>query len=325
MRYYLLFKKYVAGKLEPDELEMMQEKIISKSRSPEKSANNFGSNLSFLNNTGGSNYYRGNSREVKTDRGLPLLNPQVNIGDITYSFKEKITINTVPNKTAGPTSQNFNIYMGSGQKDDNYQVNHTPTSRDPKYEFRRGSERPGGVSGFTQTTDAPSNAFIGTTHHNASKSFDFARTQGPAKNSSSRYAAAGSKEIYGRDVRKSTSHDTEPKSRKLLEMMLKRISKMNIDDEPPLSHSRSFARNTQHGKTWDHKSVSMETNKKKLHLTMNRNPENAYSRKSSRESQKPVITSTGVNSSTGFQNKPILSLNKSKPIQIRNLRARNQG
>lgn len=306
-------------------MEMMQEKIHSKARSPEKSPSNFNSNMSFLTNTGGSNYYRGTSREVKTDRGLPVLNPQLNIGDINYSFKEKVAINTAPNKNGGHATHNFNIYVGGSQKEDTYQHIQASSSREPKYEFRRGSERPGGISGFTHTTDLPTNAFIAPGHHHATKSFDFSKPQSSTKNSTSRYATGGSKEVYGRDVRKSTSQDTEPKSRKLLEMMLKRISKMNIEDESPLAQSRSFARNTQHGKTWDHKSVSMETNKKKLHLTMNRQQDNVYSRKSSRESQKAYNT-VGVNSSSSaFQNKPILSLNKSKPIQIRNLRAKNQG
>lgn len=334
IRYYLLLKKYHAGKLEPEEIEMMQDTSPSKSKSPEKLAQNFGSNQSFLHNTGSSSYYRGNSgsrdrdskteRESKTDRGLPVLNPQLNIGDINYSFKEKISINTAPNKNMTATSQNFSSYKRGPKEELSQQMNIKPPSRDPKYDFKKPSERSG--SGYRQTGENSGSGYA-RMHHTATKSFDFNKPQKAFTASTAQYRTQGVNDIYAREGRKSTSNDSEPKSRKLLELMLKRISKINTEDESPLTQARSLSKTTaQHSKNWDTKSMSMDQNKKKLHLTMTRQNEQvnqSYSRKSSRDSNK--VFNAGTGSSTAFPGKAVMSLNKSKPIQIRSLRMRNQG
>lgn len=315
-RYYLLLKKFITGKLESEELEIIQERNQLHLKSPHKSSD-ISKNPSFMNNQAGSlntsQHYRGHlsSRDgdSKADRGLPLLHPQLNIGDITYSFKEKITINTAPNKHAGGNTQNFNIYMRGPSKDDQPpQVFAKTAPREGSHEYRRPSER-------GEPLDAQLNPHLQSA---ATKSFDFSRPGKPR-------VQMTSTDFYSRDARKSTSQDTgEPKSRKLLEMMLKRISRLNVEDEGTLPHARSFSRNAQHSRTWDNKSVSMDHNKKKLNLTMSRNYETQnYQRKSSRDSQRAFPSGTG--SSGGFQQKPLGSTAKSKPIQIRNLRMKNTG
>lgn len=319
-------KKFQAGKLEPEEIQLMQESSPVKSnRSPDKSTKNFVSNNSFLHNTGSSSYYRGNSgsrdRESKTDRGLPVLNPQLNIGEISYNLKEKIAINTVPNKQLVATSQNFGSSARGPKEEVSQQISIKPPSRDQTYDTRKGSDIAG--SGYRQTGGTSGSEYA-RMHNTATKSFDFTKPQKSFNTSNSQYRTHGVPEIYSRDGRKSTSHDVEPKSRKLLELMLKRISKINTEDESPFAQARSFSRTTtQNGKHWDTKSVSTDQNKKKLHLTMTRQtdqPSQGYSRKSSGESNK--VFNGGTGSSTAFPGKAIMSLGKSKPIQIRSVRMR---
>lgn len=247
----------------------------------------------------GAGQYRANSREkeVKTDRGLPLLHPQLNIGDITYSFKEKITINTAPNKHPGAT---FSLYARGPPKEEVPQASFVKTTM--PQEYRRATDR--------------HEADVNTSHHlqsQATKSFDFSRV--------SKRPQATSTDFYARDSRRSAGPENgEPKSRKLLEMMLKRMSRLNVEEEPGLPHARSFSRNTQHARTWDNKSVSMDHNKKKLNATLTRHFDPQPARRSSRDSQR--VFPPGAGSSTAFQQKPLGSTAKSKPIQIRNLRVK---
>lgn len=254
----------------------------------------------------GSNNYRASSREkeVKTERGLPLLHPPLNIGDITYSFKEKITINTAPNKHQG-AGQTFNLYARGPPKEEVPQASFVKTSM--PHEYRRPSDR----------HEQNEGVFSSHLQTNATKSFDFSKQVKRPQMTAT--------DFYAREARKSTSQDTgEPKSRKLLEMMLKRISRLNVEDEASLSHARSFSRNAQHARTWDNKSVSMDHNKKKLNLTMTRNyDQQPPARKSSRDSQRAFVA--GAGSSGTFTQKPLASTAKSKPIQIRNLRVKHVG
>lgn len=274
-----------------------------KSYSPYRSPEGLPKNSSFLGQLAGSGLYRSNSREKesKTDRGLPLLHPQLNIGDITYSFKEKITINTAPNKNAAPS---FNLYTRGPPKEEAPQASFVKTS--VPYDYRRANNR-------NESTDP---LFSSQLQGQAAKSFDFSK---PSKR-----PQMTATDFYSRDVRKSTSQENgEPKSRKLLEMMLKRMSKLNVEEEPSLTHARSFSRNTNPARNWENKSVSMDQNKKKLNLTMSRNYEPQNVRRSSRESQKGLPPGTG--SSGTFQQKPSGSTTKSKPIQIRSLRVKHVG
>lgn len=249
----------------------------------------------------GAGHYRASSREKesKTDRGLPLLHPQMNIGDITYSFKEKITINTAPNKNPAAT---FSLYARGPPKEEIPQASFVKTAM--PHDYRRPSER--------------NEAELNTSHlqSQATKSFDFSRA--------GKKPQATATDFYARDSRRSTSQDTgEPKSRKLLEMMLKRMSRLNMEEDPGLPHARSFSRNAQHARTWDNKSVSLDHNKKKLNATLTRQFEPQAARRSSRDSQR--VFPPGVGSSTAFQQKPLGSTGKSKPIQIRNLRVKHSG
>jgi hypothetical protein len=125
------------------------------------------------------------------------------------------------------------------------------------------------------------------------------------------------------ELKKSPSVDTEPKSRKLLEMMLKRLSKIETEDEP--SYGGGQSRQTPSHKAWDNKSISTEQNKKKPVYTLP--PDNNYatgSRPSSRErpaySNYEAISQSGASSQTG--NKAIV-LKNNKQIQIKNWRIRN--
>lgn len=110
-------------------------------------------------------------------------------------------------------------------------------------------------------------------------------------------------EFYGQDYNKiSQLQDNEPKSKKLLEMMLKRISKLNIEATPQpveTSDSSPYQAGTTQGlrfmaaprqsieikPSFENKSVSMDHNKKKVHITMNRDQDSSHnSRRSSRDS-----------------------------------------
>lgn len=264
--YYLLLKKSAAGKLEPDEVEAVQEWALAQRQpSPAKS---FGQ--PFAQRAAS----REREREAKTDRALPLLHPQLNIGDITYSVKEKITINTAPHRTA---AQSFGLYARGPPREE---VPQSFVKTAAPHDYRRASER----------------------EDLAAKSFDFAR----------RKPQATATDFYAREARR--SGEDEPKSRKLLEMMLKRMSKLAVDDEPQLSHARSFSRNAAAAKTWENKSVSLDHNKKKLNATLGRQLDTA--RRSSRDSQR--VFAPGV---AAFAPKTASTV-KSKPITIRNLRSK---
>lgn len=277
----------------------MQEWAQHPKQSPQRSPEGLSKNPSFMSQ--GTGHYRASSREreAKTDRGLPLLHPQLNIGDITYSFKEKISINTAPHKQ--PTAS-FNLYARGNPKEEVPQATFIKTAA--PHDYRRASDR----------HDEPHTSYL---HTQATKSFDFSRV--PAKR-----PQATATDFYARDSRRAASQETgEPKSRKLLEMMLKRMSRLNVEEEPALAHARSFSRQAQHARTWDNKSLSLDHTKKKMNATLGRHADPQPARRSSRDSQR--VFPPGAGSSGAFPQKPLGSTAKSKPIQIRSLRAKNGG
>lgn len=330
------------------------------SRSPDRSVNQFSSNLSFLNDNA-SQSNRSTSRDAKNP-GLPLLNPQLNINDITYSIKEKITINTAPNKQMGNTVHNFNLYLKSPAQ--TRQEEHVqpmsasivkPLSRDPKNDFRRATDRaptsstqPTGVYGTTT-------GYVGASKNVASRSYDFENKPPPQmfSQTSKKFKTTqggGSMEYYSQDAR-GQSQDSEPKSRKLLEMMLKRISRLSIDEVPnqqpapspanrPMQSSGSGTGSSfiprfmttqrqsieMNRPTLEAKSTSMDHNKKKISITMTRNQDSSsnHSRRNSREPAQSSMMHTMTNNSSLLPTSKLVSSTKQqKHINIRPVRMRN--
>ncbi len=265
-------------------------------------------------------------RDSRHERGLPLLNPQLNINDITYSIKEKITISTAPNKKLAGTTNNFNIYINRSSREESpVQVpvpSFSSTLKEPRRPDREQFAVPSPPAQFKQKpAGQPANP-----RDSITKSFDL------EKNSThtSQFYQTGKKfkttmnpDTLNQDLKKSPSVEAEPKSRKLLEMMLKRLSKIETEEDPSFGGGRS--RQTPSQKAWENKSISMEQNKKKPVYTLP--PDNNYataSRPSSRE--RPVypnyetISQSGTSGQTGSK---AIVLKNNKQIQIKNWRIRN--
>lgn len=347
-----MLKKKNSGKLDAEETEILRLHSTAQSKSPDRSANHLGSNYSFLHeNNNQSN--RSTSREAKpVDRGLPLLNPQLNINDITYSIKEKITINTVPNKHMGATVNNFNLYLKSPAKHSDYGHPMSssvvkPLSRDPKNDFRRATDR--GATGASQQAHQHGTQGMtinyGASKNAASRSFDFENKASPhafAQTSKRfRTTQGGSTDYHTHETTAPPMSDSEPKSRKLLEMMLKRISRLNVDDavqaHQTVSGSGTGASfgprfmgaprpSSELRTTFENKSVSLDHNKKKLNITMSRNQDSSnQSRRNSRESGHggTGMVQSMSNHSSALPSKVVTSNKQQKHISIRPVRMRN--
>lgn len=280
-----------------------------------------------VSNAGSTSSHKSASRErdSRQERGLPLLNPQLNINDITYSIKEKITISTAPNKKLAGTTNNFNIYINRSSREDSPVQAPAPsfssTLKEPRRPEREQFAAPNPPAPFK------SKPTVQTAHTKDSitKSFDLEKN---ASNTSQFYQT-GKKfkttmnaDSLNQELKKSPSVDVEPKSRKLLEMMLKRLSKIETEEEP--SHG-GRSRQTPSQKAWENKSISMEHNKKKPVYTLP--PENNYgpgSRPSSRErtgyANYESVSQSGASGQTGSK---AIVLKNNKQVQIKNWRIRN--
>lgn len=357
----MLLRKQASGKLDTEELSILNSRNALSSRTAENSPTlNLNANTSAINTNPAS---RSASRDSKTDRNeraLPLLNPQLNIADITYSIKEKITINSAPNKNVGGTTNHFNVFVNTKPPISANTAMFNPPSRDPKNEFKKVATTAGKpYAAMAHSTVYPDSYLNGSASRDhakqaATRSFDMDRNAGDYSGSGAdqnskklKSPQHPSNEFYGTDPKRSVSSEVEPKSRKLLELMLKRISKLSVDENhanlsatqpKPKQATPSLASSDQRG-GWDPaKSISLDQNKKKLNLTIVRGSNagghtesREDSRRSSRESSQMQPTGTGAGSLTGQT--PISSnpaskptgIGKGKQIQIRNLRVRPPG
>ena len=341
--YYLLLKKSDAGKLDLEEQEILdniENKNESLLKQPEKNSHNpaYSSNLSFLQNTsnmGSTSSNKSGSREPRAERGLPLLNPQLNINDITYSIKEKITINTAPNKKLAGTTNNFNIYINRSSREESpiqVQVPNFNASMREKRTENHKNERP--ENHYTNPNRAgKAGSSLIQTKHTISKSFDFegqpARSSNQNYSSNKTYTKTPNHQIenLATDLKKSPSQESEPKSRKLLEMMLKRLSKGDTEEDSSYNnrYSRNAAPTSGTTRNWDTKSISMENNKKKNVYSGKTTTEQygTSSRPSSRERPSFANYESVSHSGTStYANKSIL-LKNNKQIQLKNWRIRN--
>lgn len=325
-RYYLLLKKQNAGKLDQEELDILESKHGQKSRSAEKSPQPFSSNLSFLQNVsqaGSTSSQRSASRdrEGRPERGLPLLNPQLNINDITYSIKEKITISTAPNKKLAGTTNNFNIYINRSSREDSPAQPLAPSFSSTLKEPRR-PDREQLMAPPAQPKPKPAGSGA-PGRDSATKSFDLEKNATQASQfyqTGKKFKTTLNADALQQELKKSPSVDAEPKSRKLLEMMLKRLSKIETEDEPSYG---TRSRQTPSHKAWDNKSGSTEQHRKKPVYTLP--PDNHFgSRPSSRErpayAHFEALSHSGASGQTGAK---AIVLKNNKQIQIKNWRVRN--
>ena len=331
-RYYLLLKKQASGKLDAEEREILDSRTPqqAKPRSAEKGPQAQSSNLSFLQNAsqaGSASSQRSGSREGRPERGLPQLNPQLHINDITYSIKEKITISTAPNKKLAGTTNNFNIYINRSSREDS-PAHAPPTSfsstlKDPRRPDRDRDRDP--VAGPRhRPAGGPGAPARDPARDPASKSFDLEKTatqQSAFQQTGKKYRTAQQpSDALQQELKKSPSVDAEPKSRKLLEMMLKRLSRIEAEEEPSLG---GRPRQTPSHKAWDHQSLSTEQHRKKPVYSLPPD-HNFASRPSSRE--KPAyahfdtLSHSGASGHTGAK---AIVLKNNKQIQIKNWRVRN--
>jgi hypothetical protein len=459
----LLLKKFNSGKFTVEDHQALQETLKSQN-SPQESLkpNQYPSSGSFFANPNSSVIQqnlpaglsqassRNNSREPsKTDRPLPQLNPQLNVQDITYTFKDKASTGSAPHKNMAsnqtqviPTSMFGSTVSSTRNPPADATLSFQPNlARDPRNEFKRvpssgGNSKP--IQNHSVLLYPPSYNSIKSSAHNpssmvsshlkgnASKSFDMDSNRYPVamqnpgssnnqqallsqtsrkfktpqavdytsmgKNENNhnfkRGSSAGHQDIPAipssilspSHALSSGQYQAEPKSRKLLEMMLKKITKVGSNEMEPERRTSYATTTTNHQQIasassksrpshevlkpqfLDMKSLSLEpsntNNKKKLIVTnhaKNSGHDSSHnSRRSSKDSvynqqvpqpvnylaqQTPTsqthgqsvlkanaFVTPGINTvahhpGSGYGN--VISLNKSKLIQIRNVKMRS--
>lgn len=289
------------------------------------------SNVSGVNQPGSHSgrSFSNASKPERHDRGLPTLNPSLDIKDINYHIHEKITINTAPNKAQiNNTTNNYNNI--------NLIFKDSPAMKEP-WESKLGVKRPGSrdphpTTSTGRTTQGQRDRPTGhqmyhpnTAKVNQSHTFDFERLAGGSLKKA-KAAASNQSGIYQTEEpreKRSGSQEEEPRSKKLLEMMLKRLSRQG--ERLPSTGTAGEQAELPRGEQGQRKSHSTDRNKKKvatasLNQTMKLQESVSQSRKSSRDSSS--LQPNWTTNNTYVQDRSI-SLNKNKNIQIRNIKIRN--
>lgn len=304
----MLLKKYTSGKFTAEDHQALrettkpqqgQQELNRTSQHPSSSSFQGNANLSLMiqqNLPSGLSQAssRNNSREPsKTDRPLPQLNPQLNVQDINYSFKEKSGVGSAPHKAAntqqlGPSM--FGSTLSSSRNNpQEVTVGFQPSmSRDPRNEFKRVPSSGGSKPiqnhsvllyppSYKSNIQSPNLMISSHLKGSASKSFDleshrqpggsqggmplpqpsimsqtgrkfkspqsgdyanFSQGQGDSNPGFKRGSSAGHQEsptipssiLSPSHTVGSGQYQSEPKSRKLLEMMLKKITKVGTSE-----------------------------------------------------------------------------------------------